>query len=78
MKLLMLVGGFVGFLIGLAFAWQTEGQWPAILWRASLAAYLAGWLMRWWGKTWVRCLEQVQAQRLAEAQPESAPAAHTP
>ena len=65
MKLLMIFGGLLGFGIGLALSWVQESSWPYTLWRACLSAYLAGLLMRWWGRIWLKSLGQVLRQRQA-------------
>ena len=57
MKLLLLIGGLVGFGIGLLFSWAQESSWPACFWHACIAAYLASLLMRWWGQAWRKSLE---------------------
>jgi len=57
MKSLLLVGGLLGFGIGMLFSWAGESPWPACLWHACLAAYLTGILVRWWGGAWRRSLE---------------------
>lgn len=57
MKSLLLIGGLMGFGIGLAFSWSESAEWPASLWHASIAAYLTALLMRWWGTAWRKNLE---------------------
>ena len=57
MKLLLLIGGILGFGIGMAFSWAQASSWPSCLWHACLAAYLAGLMLRWWGRAWRRNLE---------------------
>ncbi len=57
MKALLLIGGLLGFGIGLVFSWAQESAWPSCLWHACLAAYLASQLLRWWGRAWRRNLE---------------------
>jgi len=52
----MILGGVLGFAMGLLFSWAQQGTWPASLWHACLAAYLAGMLMRWWGNAWRKSL----------------------
>ena len=78
MKLLMLLGGLIGFLIGISFGLLQESTWPSIFWRASIAAYASGILMRWWGKVWIEGLksayqEKTIAQAKAEAQNKTSP-----
>jgi hypothetical protein len=58
MKALLLMGGLLGFGIGLIFSWAQESAWPACLWHACLAAYLASLLLRWWGRAWRKNLEK--------------------
>jgi 4-amino-4-deoxy-L-arabinose transferase-like glycosyltransferase len=57
MKALLLIGGLLGFGIGLIFSWAQESSWPSCLWHACLAAYLASLLLRWWGRAWRKSLE---------------------
>jgi hypothetical protein len=61
MKALLLIGGFLGFGIGLIFSWAQESAWPSCLWHACLAAYVGGLLLRWWGRAWRRNLEMALA-----------------
>jgi hypothetical protein len=63
MKSLLLIGGLLGFGIGLLFSWAGDSPWPACLWHASLAAYLTGVLLRWWGGAWRRNLEAALRER---------------
>ena len=65
MKLIMVLGGLVGFGIGLGFSWAQGGAWPAVVWRAAVTALLGGLLLRWWGQLWVQCLRDAQKQRQA-------------
>jgi len=67
MKQMMLIGGLLGFLIGLSFGLAQSSEWPSVLWRASVAAYVAGLLLRWWGRIWIRSLQQAHQQRLTAA-----------
>jgi len=78
MKAIMLAGGFLGFVIGLGCSLSQGADWPAALWRASLAAYLGGWLLRWWGRVWAVSLrEATQQQRAEPAPPPARPAPKT-
>ena len=72
----MILGGLIGFLIGLSFGIAQGSAWPAVIWRASVATFLAGVVLRWWGGVWTKSLQQAQRERLlaAEARPETAAA----
>lgn len=74
MKLLMIIGGCTGFLIGLALGLAQESAWPTVLWRASAAALGAGVLMKWWGQLWIDGLAHARRERMAAAKIESSPA----
>lgn len=63
MKLLMIIGAMIGFLTGVTLGLVHQAEWPAILWRASLAALAVGVLMRWWGRAWLRGLRQANYER---------------
>jgi hypothetical protein len=63
MKSLLIIGGFVGFGIGLLFNWSEESAWPSSLWRACLTAYAAAILMKWWGSAWRKSLEEAMRER---------------
>ena len=65
MKKLMMLGGLLGFSIGLVFGLAYGSSWPSIIWRASVATLCAGWLIRWWGGVWVRSLRDGYAESLA-------------
>lgn len=67
MKSLMLIGGMCGFLMGMLSALSQSCSGAAVLWRASVAAYLTGFLVRWLGKVWLVNFSEVQQRRLAEA-----------
>ena len=68
MKLLMILGGMIGFAIGLGFGYARQSSGASILWRSCIAAAAAGLLMRWWGQVWMRCLQESHQQRLAAAE----------
>ncbi len=63
----MLIGGLLGFGTGMVSALARNCDWSSVLWRASIAAYMGGLLMKWWGRVWVSSLHQLQMQRVAEA-----------
>lgn len=67
MKLIMVLGGFIGFAIGLGFSWAQGSPWPSVVWRAAIAAVMAGILLRWWGRLWIQCLHQSRRERQAAA-----------
>ena len=66
MKILMILGGMIGFSIGLMFGRLQDCAWPAVLWRASGAALAAGLMLRWWGRVWINGLKQAQQAKLAQ------------
>lgn len=63
MRLWLLLGGLIGFVIGITFGLLQGCPWPSVIWRASVAMFLAGVLMRWWGGVWVRSLKEAQRDR---------------
>ncbi len=67
MKLLMILGGMIGFLAGLGFGLAQTSAWPDAFWRGSVTALAGGLLLRWWGRMWLRCLAQAQEERLTTA-----------
>lgn len=73
MKILMILGGMVGFLAGMGFGLAQTSAWPDALWRASVTAFAGGLLLRWWGRMWLRCLVQAQQEKLAAAANPTAP-----
>jgi hypothetical protein len=69
MKLLLIIGGLLGFTIGLLFSWAEESSGSTCLWHACLAAYLTAILMRWWGDAWRRNLREALLERQARSEP---------
>lgn len=67
MKSLLLIGGLLGFGIGLIFSWVQESAWPSCLWHACLAAYLASLLLRWWGRAWRKNLQRAFSENQSYA-----------
>lgn len=67
MKLMMLLGGIIGFGIGIGFGLAESSPGPEALWRAAAAALIGGVLMRWWGRVWVKNLRQAQQEQAARA-----------
>jgi len=74
MRLWMILGGLIGFVIGISFGIAQGSAWPAVIWRASVATFLAGVLLRWWGGIWIKGLRQSQQDRL-DAEDKNASAA---
>lgn len=63
MKLIMVLGGVIGFAIGISFSWAQGSSWPAMIWRSAVAALVAGILLRWWGRLWIKCLQESHLER---------------
>jgi hypothetical protein len=63
MKALMILGAIVGFLIGTGFGLAGNTPWPATLWRACAAAFIAAVLTRWWGRVWLKSLSDARHKR---------------
>ena len=63
----MLLGGLIGFAIGVGFGLAYHSPWPDIIWRASVAAFLAGTALRWWGKVWIKSLYDARRERQQKA-----------
>jgi hypothetical protein len=79
MKSLMILGGLIGFGIGVLAGLAQGSAWPDLFWRASVASLLAGVVLRWWGKVWLRSLHESRRERAlktarAGAQPAGGPA----
>lgn len=73
MRPLMIIGGLLGFAIGLAFGLFQDAEWPTVIWRASVVAFAGGILLRWWGKVWIQSLQEVRRNAAAsENQPKPA------
>ena len=68
MKKLMIMGGLGGFLAGTGAGLAQSSSWSSILWRASVAAVAAGFLMRWWGQVWMNGLAEAYQEKLAAAE----------
>ena len=68
MKKLMITGGLVGFLIGIATGLAQHSSWSSILWRASVAALAGGYLLKWWGGVWMKSLAEAYQEKLAAAE----------
>ncbi len=77
MKLIMVLGGVMGFGIGATFSWAQGSSWPAFLWRSAFAALLGGILLRWWGRLWLTSLRDSLLERQA-ALKKTAPSTNPP
>jgi hypothetical protein len=62
MKKMMIMGGFLGFGLGVVTGLVNEVAWPALFLRACVTALLSGWLFRWWGRVWISGLKDSLAQ----------------
>jgi hypothetical protein len=78
MKKMMIMGGFLGFLIGTATGVAQHSSWNSILWRASVAALVAGFLLRWWGQVWMNGLAEAYQEKLAAAEAQEQKRAEKP
>ena len=58
MKSLLLLGGLLGFGIGISLGLVHEKSLPSALVHACVALYVAGMLMRWWGRVWIKALRE--------------------
>jgi hypothetical protein len=63
MKALIVLGSIVGFLAGASLALAGNSPWPTAIWRACVAALLAGIMTRWWSRVWVQSLRDSLEQR---------------
>lgn len=68
---MLVLGGFLGFVLSLAFGLSRDGSWLGILGRACLCALLGGLLFRWWSHIWLRGLQECYRQRREEARIEA-------
>jgi len=57
MKLLILLGGMVGFITGVGLGLLREKSLCSIVLHACVVMYVGGLLMRWWGRVWIRGLQ---------------------
>ncbi|MGB9603675.1 MAG: hypothetical protein ACP5MG_11210 [Verrucomicrobiia bacterium] len=69
MKLMLMIGGFVGFGIGVILGVAQSGSWQDVIWKSAVAAYIAGFLMKWWGTVWIKSIQESESMR-ASQQPE--------
>jgi hypothetical protein len=73
MKSLLLMGGLLGFAIGLLFSMAEQNSWPSSLWHASAAAYVTSLLMRWWGGAWRKNFAEALRESQAQTEPTTVP-----
>lgn len=73
MKLLMILGGLIGFGLGLLGGLLQGCAWPQVFGRACVAALLAGIVLRWWGQVWAKNFQKAVEERSRQNGP-----AHTP
>lgn len=57
MKALLLLGGLLGFGIGISLGLIHEKSLPSALVHACVTLYAAGMLLRWWGRVWIKALQ---------------------
>ncbi len=53
MKLLVILGALLGFVLGGGFSLAGQSPWPTVLWRASIGSLGTAFLARWWGRVWL-------------------------
>jgi hypothetical protein len=63
MKSLLLIGGVLGFGAGMALSFMQEDAWATCLWHGSVGAYVSAMLMRWWGQSLRRNLDEAILER---------------
>jgi len=63
----MVIGGLIGFSIGLSMGWAHDCPPLTMLLRASVAAFLSGVVLRWWGRVWVKSYLQAQHQKMVSS-----------
>jgi hypothetical protein len=77
MKSLLLVGGLMGWGLGMGSSYIQGTALPTCLWHGCVAAYLGALLLRWWGRVWRKSLAQ-SVQERENAQDAIVPATNTP
>ncbi len=53
MKKSMMLGGLIGFLLGMSLALLQHCTWSVVFWRASAASLVCGLMLRWWMRQWI-------------------------
>ena len=61
---MMTIGGLIGFVSGLGIGLMQNTDWPTIILRSTLFACATGLLFRRWGKVFLKCIIQVQEERM--------------
>jgi len=67
MQTVVITGSALGFLVGMGSGIASDNPWPAVIWRACVAACLAGMMFRWWARVAVKNLKLAQEERLARS-----------
>lgn len=65
---MLMLGGFMGFGIGILLGVANSGSWQGAIWKSALAAYIAGLLMRWWGNIWSKCVRESYSEKAEQQQ----------
>ena len=68
----MVLGGVIGFGLGLGVGLAQQGPWVQVVWKACLSACVAGLLLRWWGAVWAKAFRQA-VQQQAASEPSTSP-----
>ena len=63
MKLLLLTGGLLGFGMGLWLGLVHDQSLPHALVHACVALYVGALLMRWWGRVWMKALQDARREK---------------
>lgn len=71
MKLVLLLGGIIGFGIGMLFGIAQSSGWPDVIWKSCVATYVGALLMKWWGKVWIRCLYESMQEKKKNSKQET-------
>jgi hypothetical protein len=64
MKLLILLGGLIGFATGIGLGLLREKSMASTVLHACVVMYGGGWLMRWWGRACLRNLRLAGQEEL--------------
>jgi hypothetical protein len=58
MKSLLFIGGYLGFVFGLAFSFLRKEAWLECVWHGGLTALLVASVLPCWGLAWKKYWEQ--------------------